>query len=699
METLDCNRPGTLEDMMNRKSLLSRTLALAVLLSSLTSVILAQEPEPQVEEPGSSVDATATSQPDTWGSDILAPTSWAFSGGPNYDSGWVSLEQDETVTLDHDLGGDTDNYVVDMQYRGSSFNGVNQRYYGGIDFGAVPPAGHSVDDRVGAYWCNLTNTTITVYRRAEDTYAPAVRIRIWVDPIPGYDSGWISLSPGATATTLNHGLGGDTDDYVVDLQFKNTGNGVNQRYYGGADLGANAGDFENNRVGAYWRSLTNSYITVYRRPEDTYAAQMRIRIWIRPTPTYDSGWVSIDQRQLRTLAHNIGGDPADYVVDMQFRNTGSGSGVNQQYYGGADYGALVGSYEDNRVGAYWRGLDFDSITVYRRGEDNYAPEVRIRIWCFWKPPAPDYDSDWVSLTPGAAATTLTHNLGGSADDYFVDLQYRSAGSGINRRYNGGTDFGANVYGKEDFRVGAYWRSLNDATITVYRRPEDTYAEQVRIRIWVMPTPDYDSGWIGLATGASTERTHNLGGDYFDYFVDLQHRSAASGVNQCYYGGADFGANTSGMENYRVGAYWRGLDTTSITVYRRPEDVFAPEVRVRIWRVANPDYESGWQVVSQGGSETWSHNLGSSAQSYLVNMIYYDESVNYVNQRHLGGIDFGAVPPVGYSVDDRVGAYWRSLTNSSITVFRRHEDGFADYLRIRIWATPFQTYLPLILENY
>jgi hypothetical protein len=693
---------------MDRKLLPNLILTVVLLLSA--GLALAQGQEPLAEEPGSLPGVAPVPPPAARDVQGVAPAAWAFSGGPNYDSGWVSLAQGEARILSHGLAGDPDHYVVDMQFMGSAFSGINQRYYGGADFGASAPSGHYEGDRVGAYWRTLTDSTITVYRRPEDTYAERVRIRIWRDPIPAYDSGWISLAAGAAATTLNHGLGGDADDYVVDLQFRGGAfDGVNQRYYGGADFGASppGAMSENDRVGAYWRTLTNSTITVYRRPEDAYAAEARVRIWERPTPTYDSGWLPVNLGETLTMMHNIGGNAQDYVVDLQFRNW-SFDGVNQRHYGGADFGTIapVGSNESDRVGAYWRSLTDSSITVYRRPEDVYAPAVRVRIWCFWDPPAPDYDSGWVGLVAGASATTLNHNLGGDTDDYFVDMQYQgSPFNGINRRYHGGTDFGSNVTGEaeENDRVGAYWRTLTNSTISVYRRPDDIYAVQVRIRIWVMPKPDYDSGWIDLEAGAeATTLTHNLWGDYLDYLVDMQYRNeGTSGVNQRYYGGADFGAYPpSGMNaNDRVGAYWRGLGLETITVYRRPEDIYAPQVRIRIWRTDLPDYESGWQVVAQDASETWSHNLGGNVDDYLVNMIYYDEDFSYVNQRYLGGMDFGSMPGGGYNADDQVGLYWRSLNDSDITVFRRAADGFADYVRVRIWlAETHKIYLPIVLGD-
>jgi len=679
---------------MKRLSILVAALMLVAVLTPALGLAMAQGPRPQSTEDNLQFDATILPK------GPQSATS-AFSGGPAYDSSWVSLALGEARTLTHNLGGSVDNYVVDMQYRSSGVDGINQRYYGGADFGASPSPGHLLDDRVGVYWRSLTATSITAYRRPEDTYAEQVRIRIWIDSAPAYNSGWTAINQDQSIA-LTHNLGGDADDYVVDMQFKSSSaDGVNQRYYGGMDFGANppAGHSADDRVGAYWRSLTATTITLYRRPEDTYAEQIRIRIWVRPKPTYDSGWVSLAQDEAKTLTHGIGGNPDDYCVDMQYNS--AGSGVNQRYYGGADFGTNVTvSNPDDRAGAYWRTLTLSSIVVYRRPQDTFAEQVRIRIFRVWRPTAPDYDSRWFSIGQDASQT-LVHNLGGTADDYLVDMQYNSGGSGVNQRYYGGADFGTKVtVGNPDDRVGAYWRTLTTASIVVYRRPEDTYAEQMRVRIWKMPEPDYDSGWVAFNVDQAQTFTHTLSGSYLDYLVDMQYKTAdANGVNQRYYGGMDYGANTSPV-NARDGAYWRSLDSTSITVYRRPDDVHAPQVRIRIWRMVAPGYSSGWVALTQDVAQTLTHNLGGQADNYLVNMIFWDTSVaNSANQRHYGGADFGASPPSGYNADDRVGAYWRSLTGSSIVVYRRPEDGFADYVYLRMWVTPYRVFLPVVLRNY
>ena len=464
---------------MKRSFFLSLFVLIVVFL--FPHSLLAQDGNPPpLEEPGVAGEAIEPAAVDA----LIAT---AFSGGPAYDSGWVPIRQSQAITLQHHLGGNLDDYVVIMDYKANSVNGINQRYYGGADFGAHPPSGSHANDRVGAYWRLLTTNAITVYRRPEDIYADFVRIRIWLDPHPDYDSGWVFLSPGGAAMTLHHNLGGNANDYVVDMQYR-SGIGVNQRNFGGMDYGAKAfsGARNNDRVGVYWRSLTNANITLFRRAEDDVANRVRIRIWKRPRATYDSGWVAINPNQAKVLHHNIGGDPNHYVVDMQYRVSNL-NGINQRHYGGMDVGLhhASGLHENDRVGAYWRSLTANTITVYRRPEDIYADQVRIRIWHYWQPTAPDYDSHWVPLSAGGPPVTFGHYLGGSADSYLVDMTYKADDvNGINQRYYGGADFGTHPapgHTAND-RVSVYWRTLTNARITLFRRGEDTYAPKARLRI-------------------------------------------------------------------------------------------------------------------------------------------------------------------------------------------------------------------------
>jgi len=92
-------------------------------------------------------------------------------------------------------------------------------------------------------------------------------------PRPAYDSDWQAINQ-SQALTLTHSIGGDPDNYVVDLQFYNSSSGRNQQSYGRDE------DELGNDRGTEWRSLTNSQITVFRWPNDTAADSIRVRIWV-----------------------------------------------------------------------------------------------------------------------------------------------------------------------------------------------------------------------------------------------------------------------------------------------------------------------------------------------------------------------------------------------------------------------------------
>ena len=92
-------------------------------------------------------------------------------------------------------------------------------------------------------------------------------------------------------------------------------------------------------------------------------------------------------------------------------------------------------------------------------------------------PRPAYDSGWQSVTPGHSLA-LTHNIGGNASNYVVDMQFKDDGSyGVNNMYYGG------YYGGGYFR-GVFWSGLTSSTIWVTRLSDDIYADKFRVRIWV-----------------------------------------------------------------------------------------------------------------------------------------------------------------------------------------------------------------------
>jgi trimeric autotransporter adhesin len=126
--------------------------------------------------------------------------------------------------------------------------------------------------------------------------------------------------------------------------------------------------------GGYMNTASTSYATVsggYMNTADTTYATVSGAL-----PQYDSGWVAIAQSSQIWLTHNLGGDPDDYIVDLQF------------YAPSARHVKGYGSYwdfDEKNHGAYWYGLSSTEISVVRGQDDTQVFEVRVRIWVNKKP--------------------------------------------------------------------------------------------------------------------------------------------------------------------------------------------------------------------------------------------------------------------------------------------------------------------------
>ena len=606
-------------------------------------------------------------------------------GTPAYDSGWTAMAKDSTHTFDHNLGGDTDDYVVDLQFRDSIHLGVvfdvHQIGYGLNSYGTYVH---------GAYWQNLTSSQIEVFRGIDDYRTEEVRVRIWRVPTADYDSGWQSIDPDEDKR-FTHGLGGNPDDYVVDMQFKSALHGVHQLHYGGDRYLHGVTVRER---GAFWHSLGPSSITVHRGYDDSSCVQqVRVRIWRRPHPDYVSSWTSLPVGGAISLAHWLSGPWNDYVVDLQFRDTDDdGYGVNQMGYGLDFYQDAEGTLRDR--GAAWHSLDGLKLSVLRGGNNFAADQVRVRIWASR---APKYDSGWMAVGR-ESGHSFEHNLGGNSDTYVMDLQLKDMddGFGINQR-GYGADFDYDFGAGDDSLEGVAWYALNTTSVYVYRYGDDESADRVRVRLWIAPVPAYDSRWRGIGQGESLTLTHNLHyrGYHPDYFVvDLQFKQdGGAGVNQWWYGGDSL---FSGGTTFRaIGANWRALDDTSIVVDRLSDDVVADEVRVRIWYNSSFDYDSLRYDIDKGSARPFSFSLGACARDPVVDLQFLDKDdpTNGVNNLYYGG---NLLQGYGQS---EFGAWWQNLTSSSVTVQRGASDMNADRARVRIWATQgCRVYVPVVLRG-
>ncbi len=283
-----------------------------------------------------------------------------FTEKSTYDSGWLAIAPGEEKQVAHTMGGNIDDYVVYLV--GMDSQGQMEHFcYGGCDIG---------NDRHGFYWYDLTQNTINIKRRNEDSMTEKIRIQIWRDPDPDFDSGWQFLLPGDTGP-LAHNLGGNVDDYIVDLEFADwPGHPPHQMLYGGISFGNKTynGNVDGQQWGAFWHSLTNNTVNITRLPDDQKALMFRGRIWNRPNSKSDSGWVDIaaDERKQLTLSVDVNN------AFIYYEQKSSAGGLNHGYYGGF--------FGLDWRGSYWSNASGNKVDAVRSLYDISAEQVRFRLY-------------------------------------------------------------------------------------------------------------------------------------------------------------------------------------------------------------------------------------------------------------------------------------------------------------------------------
>ncbi len=287
-------------------------------------------------------------------------------------SGWVSVTQGTCQVLAHNLGGDAEDYGVEMWFLDTddTFDlqrGINRENWGGLEVGGFWR---------GAHWENLESDTIEVCREAQDWTSDRVSVRVWQVPgETGYDSGWRDIDPGpANALTLDHDLGVPALDLAVSLWFSGTEKGIHQYAYGGLEDST-----DGNKIhGAWWDSLTDTTVRVTRGHQDEYVEQVRVIVAETEAPDYDSyaangGWTDVSNLVPATFTHGLDW-PANLLVVRAECNS-PGIGIHQQAAGGIHYGFGLGWY-----GAFVRNLTRNHVLVERDLQDGICSQVRVRVW-------------------------------------------------------------------------------------------------------------------------------------------------------------------------------------------------------------------------------------------------------------------------------------------------------------------------------
>ena len=293
--------------------------------------------------------ALADSPPGTVTSHQVRAAGWS--------SPWVSILPGNSQVFHHNLGGNPDDYAVELM-AWDDIIGFNRANYGGLEDNGT---WH------GVHWQGLTSNTIEVHRQDDDTDADRVRVRVWQVPSPpDYDSGWTNINQGVTLP-FTHDVGVNPMDLTVSLSFSGTDRGIHQYGYGGLDV-----DGLHHSLGALWRNLTTDTLEVTRGPNDTDAKQVRVVVVDGDPPHYDSGWQNIARGGSIALSHDLMWNPMMLLVRGECYDTGA-RGINQMYSGG-NHNAQ--GYQ----GAHFESLTGISVTVVRRTDDQYCPQARVRIW-------------------------------------------------------------------------------------------------------------------------------------------------------------------------------------------------------------------------------------------------------------------------------------------------------------------------------
>ncbi len=296
-----------------------------------------------------------------------------------------------------------------------------------------------------------------------------------------------------------------------------------------------------------------------------------------------------------------------------------------------------------------------------------------------------WTSGWQAINPGAAGKTFTHNIGLPPKQLGVELWFRDTdtGAGIHRIAYGGLEYQGKLY-------GVYWDQLTTTTIRVYRMPNDNAADEILVRVWAMDPPDYESDWEAIAPGNAHYFNHGLRITNTELSVSMWFSNAQHGAHQFSYGGLTTAAGEEG-------AYWMRLTDEHVVVYRRPDDIYAEQVRVRVTQAPSPDYDSltaleGWQDIDPGETMTFTHNLNWNPSLLMVQTACYDTAPGGagIHQLYAGG-------------DNHLGNAFRgthiqNLTSNTVRIVRRPGDAQCDQVRVRIWRRQQRIYLPLVISN-
>lgn len=291
-------------------------------------------------------------------------SSGASGSASEWNSGWVTVAQGTCQIFNHNLGGNPDNYAVELWFLDTDEGiGINHANYGGMEVGG---------DWHGGNWQHLTANTVQVCRQANDRGVDQLRVQVSIPPgSPDFVSPWTNILPGQTIV-FTHGLAITDTDLTVNLWFSGTTRGIHHFSFGGLAV-----DGPQLMLGAHWYNLSANTVQVTRHPDDTDIEQVRVTVVHGAEPAYDSledlsGWRFIARGTEFTFTHNLNWNPDMLLVRGEcFSST---LGIHQLLAGG-NHDWFVGWQ-----GAHLQNLTENTVRVVRRQDDQICPLVRVRVW-------------------------------------------------------------------------------------------------------------------------------------------------------------------------------------------------------------------------------------------------------------------------------------------------------------------------------
>lgn len=327
--------------------------------------------------------------------------------------------------------------------------------------------------------------TVTFATAGEDVHsADGTRLPAFIPVQEHYDSGLQSIAPGTHLIT--HNLGGDPSRYLVFVYGYNS-YGYHQANYGTAPFNGNDISYYG---GLEWMELNDRDMKLLRAPGDDrnlyvpVAKQWdKVRVLIFKVGPSQVGIhrdghfhteVNMTPGQKKTITHNLGGDPGNYMVYAY--------GLTTKGYHHGNYGTSPTQFIPAKwIGFEWQELNSSNITLVRASHDddvgferkwstvslliirtdpNNSNRPFIPLHSYFKNQGDGYpgvEDEW------------DHWLGGFAGYYLVHV-YGYNSYGYHQANYGTVPF----YFPQPFvrYRGCEWFGMDDESITLFRGPDD-----------------------------------------------------------------------------------------------------------------------------------------------------------------------------------------------------------------------------------